>query len=184
MGRRGLAVFLDRDGVINADRTDFVKSWAEFDFLPSVLSALAVLSRTQYKIVVVTNQSGVGRGLLTETTLREMNLRMTDRVREAGGRIDAIYYCPHLPETGCSCRKPAPGMFIAAATDLALDLSRSWMIGDGYRDIAAASAAGVRSILLSTGHAESHVVSPAARCLYARNLWEAVCLIQAITRAT
>lgn len=117
------AVFLDRDGVINADRPDFVKSWEEFEFLPNSLDALAVLSQTPYKIVVITNQSGVVRGLLSEKTLRQIHARMTERVSGSGGRTDAIYYCPHAPLVGCHCRKPAAGLFFEAARDLDINLT-------------------------------------------------------------
>jgi D-glycero-D-manno-heptose 1,7-bisphosphate phosphatase len=142
------AIFLDRDGVINSDRIDFVKSWEEFEFLPFSLEALAALSKTRYWIVVVTNQSGVARGLLTETELQQIHTRMIDRVRASGGRIDAVYYCPHSPDAGCSCRKPAPELFFKAARESGLDLTSSWAIGDSRRDVEAASRAGVRAILL------------------------------------
>ena len=142
------AVFLDRDGVINADRPDFVKSWEEFEFLPDSLKALAVLSQTSYKIVVITNQSGVGRGLLSEKTLEQMHTRMIDRVRASGGRIDGIYYCPHAPSVGCDCRKPSAGLFFEAARDFEVNLTSSWAIGDSDRDVRAASRAGVKAILL------------------------------------
>jgi len=144
-----MAVFLDRDGVINRDSDDFVKSWEEFEFLPGSLEALSALSGTPYKIVVITNQSGIGRGLLTETTLEQMHLRMIDRVRAAGGRIDAIYICPHLPTVGCGCRKPAPGLYFRAARELNLDLTSSWAIGDSWRDIEAADQARVKAVLLN-----------------------------------
>lgn len=142
------AVFLDRDGVINRDRSDFVKSWDEFEFLPHALEALRILSQTPYAIIIVSNQSGIGRGLITEETLRDMHRRMMDRIHAEGGRIDAIYYCPHAPEAGCACRKPAAGLFWQAARDLNLDLAASWAIGDSYRDAEAANRAGVRAILL------------------------------------
>jgi D-glycero-D-manno-heptose 1,7-bisphosphate phosphatase len=143
------AVFLDRDGVINADRSDFVKSWDEFVFLPAALEALAALSQSPCKVVVVTNQSGIARGLLTESVLRQMHTRMIEQVRASGGRIDAVYYCPHAPDVGCSCRKPAPGLFLEAAGHLGIDLGASWAIGDGYRDVQAANRAGVKAILLN-----------------------------------
>jgi len=143
------AVFLDRDGVINRDRPDFVKSWEEFEFLPHSLDALAALSETPYKIVVITNQSGIGRGLLTEETLEQMHAQMIDQVRASGGRIDAIYYCPHAPSVGCECRKPATGLFFEAARDLNIDLATSWAIGDSHRDAQAANRAGVQAILLN-----------------------------------
>ena len=149
MSVKSQAVFLDRDGVINRDRPDFVKSWEEFEFLPHSLEALAALSQTPYKIVVITNQSGVARGLLTERTLEQMHARMLNSVRASGGRIDAIYYCPHAPGVGCDCRKPATGLFFEAARDLDIDLTLSRAIGDSHRDAQAANRAGVQAILLN-----------------------------------
>lgn len=143
------AVFLDRDGVINRDRLDYVKSWEEFEFLPNSLEGLRALAQTPYAIVIISNQSGIGRGLLSEDTLQEMHHRMMDRIHAAGGRIDAIYYCPHVPEAGCTCRKPAAGLFFQAARELDLDLAASWAIGDSYRDAEAANRAGAQSILLN-----------------------------------
>jgi histidinol-phosphate phosphatase family protein len=173
------AVFLDRDGVINRDRPDFVKSWEEFEFLPHCLEALAALSRTPYKIVVITNQSGVGRGLLTERTLEQMHAQMIDRVRASGGRIDAIYYCPHAPSIGCDCRKPATGLFLEAARDLNINLTLSWAIGDSHRDAQAANRAGVQAILLDR-ILPDHSAVPASPLQFVRaaDLLEAVRIIQ------
>ena len=148
MSVKSQAIFLDRDGVINRDRKDFVKSWEEFEFLPHALEALAALAQTPYRIVVLTNQSGVGRGLLTERTLQQIHAKMIDRIRECGGRIDAIYYCPHRPDAGCDCRTPSAGLFFEAARDLDFNLTLSWAIGDSHRDVRAASRAGVEAILL------------------------------------
>lgn len=142
------AVFLDRDGVINKDRLDFVKSWEEFEFLPSAMEALAILAKTPYRIVVISNQSGIGRGLLSEATLQEIHARMIDQIESCGGRIDAVYYCPHSPDAGCRCRKPAPGLFLAAAQELGIDLTSSWAVGDRQRDVQAANRVGLSSILL------------------------------------
>lgn len=118
----------------------FVKSWEEFGFLPHSLEALTALSQTPWKIVVITNQSGVGRGLLADSTLEQMHARMIDRVRASGGRIDAIYYCSQAPIVCCDCRKPAPGLDI--------NLTLSWVIGDSHRDVQAAVGSGVKAILL------------------------------------
>lgn len=148
MSVKSQAVFLDRDGVINKDREDFVKSWEEFEFLPHALEALAALAQTPYRIVVLTNQSGVGRGLLTEKALQQIHAKMIDRIHESGGRIDAIYYCPHKPDAGCDCRKPSAGLFFEAARDLDVNLKSSWAIGDSHRDVHAASRAGVKAVLL------------------------------------
>ena len=179
MSGKSPAVFLDRDGVINIDRSDFVKSWEEFEFVPGSLEALAALSQTSYKIVVITNQSGIGRGLLTQETLEQMHARMIDRVGASGGRIDAIYYCPHAPGAGCECRKPAAGLFFEAARDLDIDLSLSWAIGDRHRDAEAANRAGVRAILLDRVLPDPNaVVESPVQFIRAADLFAAVQIIQ------
>lgn len=172
------AVFLDRDGVINSDRCDFIKSWEEFEFLPTSLEALAVLARTPLKIVVVTNQSGVGRGLLTTATLQQIHARMIDRVRAAGGRIDAVYYCPHSPAANCACRKPSPALFFEAARDFDIDLPLSWAVGDSYRDVQAANCAGVKAILVNRASPDP-TATPAStlRFLRADDLQDAVRIV-------
>tara|TARA_B100001971_G_C18230928_1_gene563852 strand:+ start:679 stop:1227 length:549 start_codon:yes stop_codon:yes gene_type:complete len=152
------AVFLDRDGVINRDRPDYVKSWAEFEFLPGILNTLRCLSEFPYAIVIVSNQSAIGRGLVSEDTVEKIHLNMIQALRNYGGRLDAIYYCPHAPEDGCDCRKPYPGLLSRAADDLNLDLPKSWFIGDSLRDLEAAIAVGVHPVLVRTGH--GNVVLP------------------------
>ena len=141
-------VFLDRDGVINEDSADFIKSWDEFKFLPSALEAIALLAKNGYRVVIVSNQSGLGRGLFTQAALDEIHRKMTAAIVAAGGRVDGLYYCPHTPEAACDCRKPKPGLFFEAARELGIELSTAWSIGDSYRDVEAANAAGIRSILL------------------------------------
>ena len=179
MSVKSLAVFLDRDGVINRDSPEFVKSWEEFEFLPRSLEALAILSGTPYKIVVVTNQSGLGRGLLTEETLKQMHTRMIDRIRASGGRIDAVYYCPHAPDLGCECRKPAAGLFFEAARDLEINLALSWAIGDSHRDTEAAQRAGIQAILLERGLPDhSGVSASSVKFVRATDLFDAVRIIQ------
>jgi D-glycero-D-manno-heptose 1,7-bisphosphate phosphatase len=146
------AVFLDRDGVINRDRPDYVRSWDEFEFLPGVLEAFCILASQPLRVVVVSNQSCIGRGLVSRETVDEIHARMTEAVRESGGRIDAVYYCPHRPDEDCPCRKPRPGLILRAARELDIDLAASWMIGDDLKDLEAAEAAGVRPVLVRTGH--------------------------------
>jgi D-glycero-D-manno-heptose 1,7-bisphosphate phosphatase len=152
-------VFLDRDGVINSNRPDHVKSWTEFEFLPGALGALNRLAKLDWPIAVVTNQSIIGRGLASQETVEEINARMMAEVRAAGGRIDGIWYCPHAPGAGCTCRKPAPGLLIAAADALDLDLRRSFLIGDALSDIQAAQAAGVWPIMVRTGRGAGQLQS-------------------------
>jgi D-glycero-D-manno-heptose 1,7-bisphosphate phosphatase len=146
------AVFLDRDGVINKDRPDYVKSWEEFEFLPGVLEAFRLLAAGPQQVVVVSNQSGIGRGLVSRETVDEIHARMTEAVRRSGGRIDAIYYCPHRHDENCPCRKPRPGLVVKAARELDIDLAGSCLVGDDLKDLETAVAAGVRPILVRTGH--------------------------------
>jgi D-glycero-D-manno-heptose 1,7-bisphosphate phosphatase len=142
------AVFLDRDGVINrkAAEGDYVKSWTEFEFLPTALEALAVLARQPVRVVIVTNQRGIALGNMTKEDLDDIHSRMLAAVSDAGGRIDAVYYCPH--DGGCQCRKPAPGMLTEAARDLGLDLRRSALVGDRMEDMAAAATVGALKVLV------------------------------------
>ena len=145
------AVFLDRDGVINQNRSDYVKTWEEVSFLPDVFPALARLSSTPFCIVLVSNQSPIGRGILSCAEVEAINRRMVAEIERQGGRIDAVYYCPHRPDEGCDCRKPRPGMLLRAACELDLDLSGSYLVGDAVSDVEAALAAGCSPILVLTG---------------------------------
>ncbi len=148
--RRG-AIFLDRDGVINADRADYVKSWEEFKLLPGALEALRELARAQRPVVVITNQSIVGRGLVSYEVAESINWRLLALVAANGGWVDAVVWCPHRPEDHCACRKPETGLFTYAAEALNLDLARSYLIGDAESDIAAGMAAGCKTLLVLTG---------------------------------
>ena len=145
-------VFLDRDGVINRDSTAYIKSLAEFEFLPRSLAAIHKLTQSGFKTIVVTNQSALHRGLISPETLDALHAAMTREVRSHGGRIDDIFYCPHTPQEGCNCRKPAPGMIENARRKHGIDLDRSGMVGDSAKDIACARRAGVRyAVLVKTG---------------------------------
>ncbi|MCX6568256.1 MAG: D-glycero-beta-D-manno-heptose 1,7-bisphosphate 7-phosphatase [Candidatus Aminicenantes bacterium] len=166
------AVFLDRDGVINKDRPDYVKSWEEFEFLPGALEAFRVLAAGPRQVVVVSNQSGIGRGLVSRETVDEIHARMTEAVRRSGGRIDAIYYCPHRPDEDCPCRKPRPGLILKAARELDIDLAASWLVGDDLRDLETAVAAGVRPILVRTGHGRDLAETRLARVSYPVDVFE------------
>jgi D-glycero-D-manno-heptose 1,7-bisphosphate phosphatase len=145
------AVFLDRDGVIIENRPDHVKCWSEVRFLAGSLAAMKRLAASRRAIVIVSNQAVVGRGLLDERAAWQLQRQIVAEIAARGGRIDASYLCPHHPQMGCVCRKPAPGMLLQATRDLDLDLSRSWLIGDAWSDLQAARAAGVRGILVRTG---------------------------------
>jgi D-glycero-D-manno-heptose 1,7-bisphosphate phosphatase len=145
------AIILDRDGVINRrpPKAEYVRGWDEFEWLPGAADALRLLSRAGYTVIVVSNQAGIARGAMTEADLAAINDRLMQEALELGGRIDAIYYCPHGWDEGCDCRKPKPGMLFRAQHDFHLDLSRTVFVGDDERDAEAADAAGSPSILVS-----------------------------------
>jgi D-glycero-D-manno-heptose 1,7-bisphosphate phosphatase len=145
------AVFLDRDGVLIENQPEYVRSWSQVEFLPGSIKAIEQLNASGYVIVMVTNQSVVGRGIISLEEARRINQQVVDEVAVKGGRIDASYMCPHGPEDGCRCRKPAPGMLLQAAAELDLALSRSYMVGDALSDVEAGRSAGVASILVQTG---------------------------------
>jgi D-glycero-D-manno-heptose 1,7-bisphosphate phosphatase len=146
------SIFLDRDGVLIENRSDYVRDWSQVKIIPEAIRALTLAPIEKYKVVIVTNQSAVGRGLILLRTAQEINQRLVDLIRDHGGQIDGVYMCPHKPEDGCSCRKPLPGLLLQAAKDLSIDLQRSWMIGDAWSDVQAGEAAGMRgTILLRTG---------------------------------
>jgi len=142
--KRRPAVILDRDGVLNrkASRARYVRTWDEWEWLPGAREALSILAEAGYRVVLVTNQAGIARGAMTENDLADIHEHMKADAAEAGGRIDAIYHCPHGWDEGCECRKPRPGMLFQAQRGLNLDLSRTWFIGDDERDAQAADAAG------------------------------------------
>ena len=152
------AVFLDRDGVIIENRSDYVKSWKEVRFLPGVWESLRRLGQSEYALVLVTNQSAVGRGIISLEQAMDINQRVIAEIEAQGGRIDASYLCPHHPDEGCDCRKPAPGMLLRAAKELGLDLTRSYVIGDAASDVEAAWAVGGHGILVLTGLGKEQAV--------------------------
>jgi D-glycero-D-manno-heptose 1,7-bisphosphate phosphatase len=150
-GRAGVrlsAVFVDRDGVVNrkAPEGEYVTAWEEFAFLPGALQGLALLAAAGPPVVMVTNQRGIARGRMTEADLADIHARMRAAVELAGGRIDAIYHCPH--EGGCDCRKPATGLFERAAADLGIDLAASAVVGDRASDMEAAGRIGALKVLV------------------------------------
>ncbi|MGD8976342.1 MAG: D-glycero-beta-D-manno-heptose 1,7-bisphosphate 7-phosphatase [Gammaproteobacteria bacterium] len=151
MASPGLVV-LDRDGVINRDRTDFVRSPEQWVPLPGSLEAIALLTRAGYTVAVASNQSGLGRGLFDRETLEAIHRKMLGAVAAAGGRIETIAVCPHLPGEGCTCRKPESGLLRTVAAELGLSLQGAPCIGDSERDILAARSAGCRPILVLTGN--------------------------------
>jgi D-glycero-D-manno-heptose 1,7-bisphosphate phosphatase len=160
------AVFLDRDGTIIED-VGFLRDVAQIDLLPWSADAIRQLKEAGYAVVVITNQSGVGRGYYDEAHVQATHRVLDDLLAESGARVDAYYYCPHHPESTdaryareCECRKPASGMLLRAAADLQLDLPRSWMVGDWWRDVQAGAGAGTRTILIPTGRSTEHRPAP------------------------
>lgn len=151
------AVFLDRDGVINENRRDYVKSWDEFVFLPGALASLRRLAGTSFTIIVISNQSAVNRGLVSLSEVNDLNEHMVREVEERGGRIDGVYICPHRPDEGCDCRKPKPGLLHQAAEELGIDLASSYLVGDALSDVEAALAAGCTPVLVLTGRAQEEL---------------------------
>jgi D-glycero-D-manno-heptose 1,7-bisphosphate phosphatase len=147
------AIFLDRDGVIieNIDGS-YTNSITDVSFISGALESLAQAAKSNYAIVVVTNQAGVAKGYLSLETALNINNFVIDHIRQNDGRVDGVYLCPHAPEENCGCRKPQPGMLLQAARELDIDLKRSWMIGDALTDLLAGQAAGVKeTVLVLTG---------------------------------
>lgn len=144
------ALFLDRDGVINRRLPGaYVQQWEEFEFLPGVLEAIAGFSSVFQYIFVVTNQQGIGKGLMSEEQLKALHQRMQTEVEAAGGRLDGIFYCPHHKELNCNCRKPAPGMALQAKELFPeLDFSRSIMVGDSLSDMEFGKNLGMYTVLI------------------------------------
>ena len=157
------AIFLDRDGVILENCPGYVRSWAEVSIYPEALAALVRCKDSAYKIVLVTNQSAVGRGIIPLSAAEEINVRLVQAITAAGGRIDAVFMCPHAPAEQCDCRKPHPGLFLQAARSLSLDLHRSIMVGDSLTDLKAAQSAGVlQTARVRTGRGRQQAALPAA----------------------
>jgi len=144
------AVFLDRDGVINENRSDYVKSVAEFKILPPAPEAIMLLNESGFLVVIVTNQSAINRGLLSREELEKIHSFMRIELSKYGCRIDGIYYCPHRPDEDCSCRKPQPGLLKKAILELSVDPKFSWLIGDSDADEEAARNAGINSVRIHT----------------------------------
>jgi histidinol-phosphate phosphatase family protein len=144
------AVFLDRDGTL-IDDVGYIADPEDVRLVPGAAEALRALRDAGFRLVVVSNQSGLGRGLITQEQADAVHHRFVEELGRAGAQIDAAYYCPHTPEERCACRKPLPGLLLDAARELGLDLERSFMVGNSDVDVAAGEAAGARAILLADG---------------------------------
>lgn len=157
---KNIAVFLDRDGTIN-EEVGYLDSLDKLKIIPSAYEAIRLINESGMKAVVISNQAGVARGLFTEDFVKITNEHLQTALRQKGAHIDNFYYCPHHPTEGielyrqdCNCRKPAPGMLLQAAQDLNIDLTKSYLVGDRFRDMIAAKKAGVKGILVKTGYGQ------------------------------
>lgn len=156
------AVFIDRDGTI-AEEVGYLNHISRFRMFPFVAGALRRIKEAGYAVIVVSNQSGVARGYFPESLLEEVTERMMQQLSQSGAKIDAVYYCPHSSEENCDCRKPKTGLLEQAAREHAIDLRRSFVVGDRYTDIALARNAHARSVLVRTGYGEGELAWHAAQ---------------------
>jgi len=155
------AIFLDRDGVLIENRSNYVRDWSQVKIIPEAIHALSLTQARNYKIVIVTNQSAIGRGLVRPEKADEINRRLVNLIQHHGGQVDGVYVCPHKPDDDCICRKPKPGLLLQAASELSLDLQRSCMIGDAWSDVQAGQRAGVlHKIILKTGRGPEQLLGP------------------------
>jgi D-glycero-D-manno-heptose 1,7-bisphosphate phosphatase len=183
------AMFLDRDGTINVD-THFPYRVGSLEFIPKAVEGLTVLSGLPLHIIVVSNQAGIALNIFTVEQMSQFNRKLRTRVKQAGGRIDAFYFCPHLEAkhlppgvSPCQCSKPSPGMLLEAAREFRLNLSQSFVVGDKTSDIAAGEAVGCVTILLKTGKAGREEGALPIKSQYlAENLLEAALLVQALLK--
>ena len=148
-------IILDRDGVINEEDANYIKCLAEWIPIPGSLDAIAALSQSGYRIFIITNQSGIGRGYYHETDLAEIHQHLIHEVERRGGQIDGIYHCPHTPKANCQCRKPATGLFLELQQDHQLALNNAIYVGDKITDLQAGDGAGAHSVLLKTGDGQT-----------------------------
>jgi D-glycero-D-manno-heptose 1,7-bisphosphate phosphatase len=161
---RGPAIFLDRDGVINLRRPgSYVLNWSQFQFVPGIRAALKQLASLELPMILISNQAGVGKGLLSLATLEGITTQMQRTLLEDGVAIAAAFYCPHRTDENCGCRKPEPAMLLRAASVFNIDLAKSIFIGDSATDIEAAMTAGCKPVLFSAPGSENLADSPSAK---------------------
>lgn len=146
----GIVAFLDRDGVLNVERKDYVKSWDEFQWLPGAQESVAFLNSNHIPVYIISNQSAVCRGIISIDMLHTIHRALQNELQKKGAHIDGIYVCPHAPEMRCACRKPEPGLFLQAAKEHHITLSDAWFIGDSKTDLLAGKRAGTHVILIRT----------------------------------
>lgn len=160
-----IAVFFDRDGTIN-EESGYLSNPDDLALIKGAAEAVKRLNSIGIKVIVISNQSGVGRGFFSEEDLARVNKRLTDLLLSHGARIDAIYYCPHHPEDNCECRKPKPGLLKKAALEHSIDLTRSYVVGDKKTDVELARNAGSKGILVKTGFGSSQLKTMASAPLF------------------
>lgn len=148
-------VIIDRDGVINYDSDDYIKSLREWQPIPGSLEAIARLSQAGYAVAIATNQSGLARGLFQLEDLEAINASLLERVHELGGDVAGIFYCPHHPDDDCGCRKPKPGLINAIENELGVSAQAAYFIGDSLKDLQAGLAKGCKPVLVKTGKGEA-----------------------------
>jgi len=154
-------IVLDRDGVINLDSEQFIKKPEEWKPIPGSLEAIARLNESGWRVVIASNQSGLGRGLFDMDALNAINEKMTKALGQVGGRIDAIFFCPHTADSTCDCRKPKPGMFLQIAERFNADMKGVPVVGDSLRDLQAGAAVGCKPYLVLTGKGVKTQADPA-----------------------
>ncbi len=152
-------VILDRDGVVNFDSDQFIKNPNEWNPIPGSLEAIALLNQAGFRVVLATNQSGIGRGLFDMAMLNSIHAKMHKMVAQAGGRIDAVFLCPHAADSRCQCRKPKAGLFHDISARFHIELSNVFAVGDALRDVQAAISAGARPMLVKTGKGQRNAVN-------------------------
>ncbi|MCX8052449.1 MAG: HAD family hydrolase [Armatimonadetes bacterium] len=179
------AVFLDRDGVINEDRDDYVKNLGELRVFPYAPKAIRRLNEAGYEVIVVSNQQGVAKGLISKPDLLAIQDEITRLVELAGGKIHGFYYCTHLAKENCACRKPKPGLILQAAQEQNIELKNSFMVGDTEKDVVAGKSAGCKTMLVLTGSLTQEQVAklPCQPDFTARDLAEAADYITNLANA-
>ena len=158
------AIFLDRDGVLNKERHDYVKTIQELEIFPNIGINIKKINDKGFLVIVITNQSAVGRKLTSTNEIEKIHNSLQDYLKKWDAKIDAFYYCPHIPDDNCNCRKPKSGLLIQAANDYNIDLQNSWMIGDHDSDVQSGLNAGCNSIMVTPENSFEKIVSNILRC--------------------
>jgi histidinol-phosphate phosphatase family protein len=175
-----LTIFLDRDGVINRNRPsgDYVKSWEEFQFLPGARDAITRLTQAGFRLLVITNQACIGKGIVSWDLVQQIHDRMIQEITKSGGLIEAVLCCPHVPDDGCHCRKPSPGLLERAQEEYKVDLGQAILVGDSVKDVQTAAAVRMPAIMVLSGLGRiSDLECSSVSCRLSLNLSHAAQLI-------